>query len=434
MNTWNPDSLHRLAKALADSGEAETLEVAHEAFSRYGIHFVIHQSAMADEALQNIALTAINAASRSFMGNVRVSGCVDEKLSANGFGGTTLRQFADWLGIRPDASSLHPWAMIFIGAAAAEAPAGSIRPWAEGWRFGLGLPRSAAPVSIFAPACIAAGGLAVSEAFSIMRGDNPYSGRRQLELSLWSPTDPMAQGPKKMVMPRSWLVGLGHLGQAFAWTMGFMSPPRQAVYLQDFDVVTESTLSTSMLSAASDVGQAKSDVVSGWLRARGYDTFTVAHRFSSAQRVAAGDPRVALFGVDNAAARRVSESAGFEFVVDTGLGSGFNDFRAIRVRTFPGPSTAADLWALDADLAVPQQMPAYQHLLSRGAEACGVTTLASRAVGAPFVGCVAAGYALAELVKHELGIEVNAVIDTNLRDPHAIEAVCSMKLRATTSA
>lgn len=426
MKSWSPDSLHRLAKTLADSGEAQTLEAAHATFSRYGIRFVIHDSAMADETLQTIALTAINAAARSFMGNVSISGNVDRELSVGGFKGTTIGQFVNWLGVDIDARFSEAWPTIFIGADAADAPAGSILPWAAGWRFGLGNHSCPAALTSLAPACVAAAGLAVSEAFSVLRGDNPYAGRRRVDLSLWSPFGSTQAGRvDPVVFPRAWLVGLGHLGQASAWTMGFMQAPEQALYLQDFDLATESSLSTSMLCAASDVGRPKVEVARDWLRARGYNCVPVERRFDSTQRVSAGDPRVALFGVDNAAARRVSEGAGFEFIVDAGLGAGFRDFRALRVRTFPGPSTAANLWARDQDVEDGKRMPAYQHLLAEGAEPCGVTTLASRSVGAPFVGCVAAAYAIAELVRHEIGAGNHAVIDTNLRDPGAVQVVAS---------
>ena len=432
MKSWNPDSLHRLAKTLADSGEAQTLEEAHATFSRYGIHFVIHDNAMAGEALQTIALTAINAAARSFTGNVSISGNVDHELSVRGFKGTTIRQFANWLGVDIGTRSSDYWPVIFVGAGAVDAPAGSILPWAEGWQFGLGRRNFPAARTSFAPACVAAAGLAVSEAFSVLRGDNPYAGRRRVDLSLWSPFGPTLAGRvDPVIVPRTWLVGLGHLGQASAWTMGFMQAPEQALYLQDFDLTTKSSLSTSMLCAASDVGRPKVDVVGDWLRARGYNCVPVERRFDSTQRVSAGDPRVALFGVDNAAARRVSEGAGFEFIVDAGLGAGFKDFRTLRVRTFPGPSTAANLWARDSDVEDLRKMPAYQRLLADGAEPCGVTTLASRSVGAPFVGCVAAAYALAELVRHEIGADNHAVVDTNLRDPGAVQAVVSVARPAT---
>ena len=180
-----------------------------------------------------------------------------------------------------------------------------------------------------------------------------------------------------------------------------------------------------MLSTKMEIGYKKTRVVSSWLEARGYSTAIVERRFDDTQRIHPTEPRLALFGVDNAAARRVMECAGFHTVVDSGLGSGFKDFRAIRVRTFPGPSAAATLWAAGDVIPGAVPAPAYQALLASGAEPCGVTTLSTRAVGAPFVGCVAAGYAIAELLRRPLGGDACAVVDLNLRDPGALEALAN---------
>jgi hypothetical protein len=270
--------------------------------------------------------------------------------------------------------------------------------------------------------------LAVSEAFSLLRRDNAYAGRRSLSLSLWKPeltgNFAEAQGPIEAPLPAVWLLGLGHLGQAYAWTMGFMRPTVGAdVFLQDIDVVTRSTLSTSVLSKGADLGQQKTRVAAAWLEARGFTTRLVERRFDGAQRVASSEPQRALFGVDNAAARRVLESAGFAHVVDAGLGSGFRDFRAMRIRTFPGPSSAAALWAAQPTSNGVEHAAAYQHLLAAGADPCGVTMLATRSVGAPFVGCVAAGYAIAAILRHAAGESTYPVIDLNLRDPHRSDVV-----------
>jgi hypothetical protein len=432
MSTWNADSLHRLAKALADSGEAETLEAAHEKFARYGVRVLVHDSVATDASLQIVALTVVNTAARSLMGNVSVIGRLDAQLSVHGFEATTLASFGRWLGLDVERLARAEWPVIFVGPAEATAPDGAIRPWARGWRFGLGVPEMLDATEPFAPACVAAGGLAVNEAFSVLRGDSAYAGRRAITLSLWNPADPSRAGPAGVSgIASSWLVGLGHLGQAYAWTLGFMRPPNETFYLQDFDTVTKSSLSTSMLCVPRDVTRPKIEVVDEWLTRRGYKTHHVRRLFDSQQRVGVGDPINALFGVDNVAARRVCEGAGFQFIVDAGLGSGYSDFRALRVRTFPGPSAAADLWANEADTQRTEKAPAYQRLVADGADPCGVTTLATRAVGAPFVGCVAAGYALAELARREIGAHLHAVVDTNIRDPGAIQAVRLIAQRAT---
>jgi hypothetical protein len=423
------NSFHRLAKVLADSGEADTLAEALESFSHYGVRVVLHASVFRSVAQQVIALTAINAATRSFRGNVVVEGETAMQLTAPGFEGQTLESFLSWAGtkdVTPAAS--QAWPVIHVGASQAELSYGQLTAWSSGWRFGVcgDVPPEG---SFFAPACVAAAGLALSEVFSMLRRDNPYAGRRALAMSLYTPEaqSGLMQGaaePRGLAMPSSWLVGLGHLGQAYAWTMGFMKPATGASFmLQDFDEVTNSTLSTSMLSGTEDVGKKKARLVAQWLERRGFETALVERRFDEFQRVAAMEPRNALFGVDNAAARRALEGAGFACVVDAGLGSGYKDFRAIRVRTFPGPSSAAVLWAAAPALPQNDAAPAYTALVAAGADPCGVAMLASRSVGAPFVGCVAAGIAIAQRLLQELGERPVAVLDLNLRAPERREVI-----------
>lgn len=414
------DSFHRLAKSLLDSGEAISAEEALNTFKQYGVRVHLGHDVQADPIAQTIALTVINTASRSFMGNVSVESD-DFQLTAPGFAGWTLHGFMSWAGVLEEASlAVLKWPCISIGK---DVVPGSIVPWASGWQYGLGSADGTG--SYFVPACVAAGGLAVSEAFSLLRQDNPYAGRRKLVLSLW---DPIGRAPEpaclSLLPPIEglWLVGLGHLGQAYAWTLGFMSAGKQPIFLQDVDSVTLSNLSTSMLCAAGDITKRKTRIAATWLEARGYNVALVERRFNEHMWVGPDEPGVALFGVDNSAARRACEAVGFRLVIDAGLGSGYRDFRGIRIRTFPGPSKAAQLWAAGDHDGGAIMAPAYQKLLEQGGELCGVTTLATRAVGAPFVGCVAAAYVVAEHVRRELGAVGLGYLDINLREPSRFEA------------
>lgn len=421
------DNFHRLTKVLADSGESPTLEAAASTFASYGVRIVLRSRVAHSIIDQVIALTAINTAARSFLGNVVVEAPDDLRLIAPGFEGQPLVEFLNWAGVKTELSiAPSRWPIIEVGESTPTGARG-IRAWADGWSYGIGT-HDGGRAPFFAPACVAAAGLAVSEAFSVLRGDNAYAGRRALHLSLWTPElvggQPGAQGPVDVMLPSVWLVGLGHLGQAYAWTMGFMKAAAGAkVFLQDIDVVTRSTLSTSVLSNVCDISQHKTRVAAAWLEARGFQTHLVERRFDGSQRVAPSEPQRALFGVDNAAARRVLENAGFAHVVDAGLGSGFKDFRAMRIRTFPGPSSAALLWASQPAVNGAEHAAAYRHLLASGADPCGVTTLATRSVGAPFVGCVAAGHAISALVRNTLGESPYPAIDLNLRDPQYADIV-----------
>jgi len=414
------DSFHRLAKLLLDTGEATSIAQALDTFGRYGVRIHLTPEVIHDVGRQILALTAINCAARSFQGNVLIEG-PDFEIIAPGFQGTRLYAFLEWAGVKSQVPmEAAGWPRIIVHGERIDSR--DLVAWSAGWEFGIGASPRAAPV--FAPACVAAAGLALNEAFSILREDNPYAGHRRIRLSLWDLASGAEARSGPLEVPRQealWLIGLGHLGQAYAWTLGFLRAGSQSLVLQDIDLVSESTLSTSMVSNSSDRGQKKTRVVARWLEARGYQTALVERRFDETQRVRPEEPSTALFGLDNAAARRVLEAAGFRLAIDAGLGAGYSDFRALRVRAFPGPSSAKTLWATDFDSSTPLA-PAYRRLLQSGAEACGVTMLATRAVGAPFVGCVAAGYVLAERIRRQIGGRPLSFLDIHLREPERMEA------------
>ncbi len=81
--------------------------------------------------------------------------------------------------------------------------------------------------------------LAVAEVFQRLRGN--LAGDRDVGLSLWDPRAPWrsSSGPAVWVAPsKLWVLGLGHLGRAFLWTLGllpFERPTDVELTLQDFD-------------------------------------------------------------------------------------------------------------------------------------------------------------------------------------------------------
>ena len=128
------------------------------------------------------------------------------------------------------------------------------------------------------------------------------------------------------------------------------------------------------------------------------------------------EPTTALFGVDNVAARRDLDTAAFAMVVETGLGSGYRDFRNIRLHTFPGPRLPSQIWrAESAAQAEPELNDTYKKLADERKDICGMTLLASRAVATPFVGALAAVLALAEVMRPLHGGLVYAALDVQMR-------------------
>jgi hypothetical protein len=162
-----------------------------------------------------------------------------------------------------------------------------VRTAYAGWRGGIvpghvDLAPGAAPVMPLAPMLSAA--LAVNEAFFYTRSGNTAFGHRPVGLSLWRPSpnvdwlNPATDEPDLCYLPaRLWLIGLGHLGQAYLWGLGLLPYPHPAglsLVLQDIDIITPSTESTSILTDASQIGQKKTRTTAAWATAASRLQFT----------------------------------------------------------------------------------------------------------------------------------------------------------------
>jgi hypothetical protein len=268
--------------------------------------------------------------------------------------------------------------------------------------------------------------LAVNEAFLFARTANKAFGRRSVGLSLWRPSPEVdwlttaADEPELRYLPaRLWLIGLGHLGQAYLWALGILPYPDPAglsLVLQDFDIITPSTESTSILTEATQVGQKKTRAMASWAEQRGFTTTIQERLFGSDFDRQSDEPCVALCGLDNALGRRALDQVGFDFVVDAGLGRGHRDFRTMRLHTLPAKRSAASIWAAPDHVEDAVASAGYQKMLSDGTlDRCGITLLAGKGVGAPFVGAVAATLALSEVMRLLHGGPIFQLIDLDLQ-------------------
>src|SRR5207244_3966001 len=114
---------------------------------------------------------------------------------------------------------------------------------------------------------VAVGALAISEVFLGNFGLAIEAGSRLVGLSLWRPDLPWhapeavgAEESLRQLPSELWLLGLGHLGQAFAWAFGllpFSQPSDINTVLQDYDGVVRANLDTGMLSYSKHIGSLK---------------------------------------------------------------------------------------------------------------------------------------------------------------------------------
>ena len=261
--------LHRTAKYFMDSGRAETHEDAVRLLQSFGLSIRIDARTAATVNGQVALLTLVNAARRTFLAGIEIAGLPNIPLIAPLASADTLPAAVAELGGRLVTYLNHSWPVALIGngdGITNGAPVWQLS-W-SGWRCGVTPARlgkmpteeSAIPLApaIAAAACIA-------EAFAYHAGDHPMAGKRAAGMSLWMPgrnwlgEDPSEPG-LAYLPSRLWLIGMGNLGQAFAWLLATLPyADRQAVelVLQDFDRLAVSNDSTSLLSTLSAVGQKK---------------------------------------------------------------------------------------------------------------------------------------------------------------------------------
>lgn len=423
------ETLHRLIKQAIDSGAVSTLQEAEDRFRGYHLGLTIGAAEVADPLAQAALLTAVALGRRVFLGGVSVAGPLDCPLTAPLPLGATLAEAVARLGglMTPVADGTP---MVFIGGATRPRAAEfAIRAAWAGWRGGI-LPghsdlRPGAGPAMPLAAMLAAG-LAINEAFLFVNGEVPAAGRRITGLSLWRPAsgvtwlDQDPDEPALTYLPtRLWLIGLGHLGQAYLWGLGLLpydKPEAVSLVLQDIDVITPSTESTSILSDAGMLGQKKTRAMAAWAERRGFETTLTERRFDGTFQRQVEEPAIALCGLDNALGRRALDQVGFDLVVEAGLGRGHRDFRTMRLHVLPGSRPAAEIWRAAGTTEPVEDRAAYRTMLESGhLDRCGVTLLAGKAVGAPFVGAVAATLALSEVLRLLHGGPIHRLIDLDLQ-------------------
>lgn len=428
------DELNRTLKMMLDSGEVASIEEAQRIFEGFRLQIHIGGDVASSPTLQATLLTAVNTGRRCFLGGVTVIGKTDVDLLIPWRSCRTLHEaIIDLQGKTSDVFN-NDSPQIFIGDVNLNIALNefAVRATFDGWRGGV------VPIEDnvrlneqqeFTPAGVLAGALAVSEVFQFVRGRNALAGHRSVGLSLWRPDskfswlDTDESEPTLKILPsRLWLIGLGHLGQAYLWTLGFLpyaSPGEVTFVLHDFDTLVAANDSTSPLTNKKIIGRKKTRAMADWCEERGFRTSIVERPFAPNFKIEGDDPRIALCGVDNEKARAALEEVGFAKIIEAGLGKGTEEYLAFQLHSFPAGKTARQIWgnAAVADFSNSSALekPAYQTLASEGLDKCGLTQLANRSVGASFVGTFASTLIIAELLRITMGELSYEVIDGTLR-------------------
>jgi len=434
------NELNRSIKLAMDSGEASTIDEARTIFEGYKLGIRVGSDVAGSATKQAALLTAVNTARRCFLGGVDIQmRSANADLLVPWRTCRTLGQAIVDLGgiISDEIGSKTP--TIIIGDVDARARnLFELRATFDGWVGGVAPSEDdirLSEIQEFTPAGVLAGALAVSEAFQHVRGRNALAGHRAVGLSLWKPDsrtswmDEVDTGPELEWLPSNcWLIGLGHLGQAYLWTLGFLpyaNPETFQLVLQDYDELVLANDSTSLLTNSKMIGQKKTRAMAQWCAQRRFRTRIVERRFAGNFEIDQEEPSVALCGVDNQTARAALEDVGFAQIIEAGLGRGTEEYLAFQMHCFPAERTARQRWESDDVLESEGafEKPAYESLAAQGVDKCGLTMLANRSVGASFVGAFTSTLVITELLRMALGAHRYAVIDGSLRSPESFEFI-----------
>lgn len=287
---------------------------------------------------------------------------------------------------------------------------------------------------------IFAGAYSVCLAFHKVSGINIAACDHSQGISLWRPDldwlEKDAQGPVISFLPKKyWMLGLGHLGQAYLWNIGLLpyeTPQDVTILLQDDDKIVEANQSAGLLSEANDIGFMKARICSRWLEQRKFQTFLSERRYDCHTQRTSEEPFLALCGFDSGASRLPLENGGFDLIVESGLGGKLGTFDMISLHTFPGGSkTPEELWGETEETAADINEEVYKILeQTYQEEACGILplTIAGKSISASFVGACSAALVIAELLRGLHGGRRYDKINLQLRDLANRKAVIHSKV------
>ncbi|MEW2330279.1 hypothetical protein AB0880_20985 [Micromonospora chersina] len=417
------DTFNRTALLAVHEGTQATVDAALDAQVATGMAIVA--DSMADVRGQAALCTAVATAVRAF-GHVIVITDGHLPLTAGPRRGHTIVQMIEQEGARlaEDLTDVPAdWPVLYLGDAALPASGGGVRLRARwsGWTAHVHPADTGTDHGLEGNilAAIAAAALGVHEAFGAIR-NRPGSdaGWRTITVNLWQPGS-SADGPELTHAPASWwIVGLGHLGQAYAWVMSWLTyadPTQVEVVLQDTQRVVDANHSTGLLTPVKPDLVRKTRLTAAVLERAGYDVVILDRRLNHTSRVLADDHHVALLGVDSLDPRRLISGVGWKLAIDAGLGVGPADFNAVLLRRFPAYILSDQVPGWKGD--VPQQRRTATAALAdlQRRDPCGSVQLAGTAVGAAFVGVITACLGVAQGIRAALFGDGFDVINLHLQ-------------------
>ena len=236
------ESLNRTIKLAMDEGRVQSYQEAVELFRSFRIRVLVAPGFSSIRGVEAAVLTLLRAGPKTFLGGVELIGPIDERCTLAWFAGKSLGDVAVECGVSvgQNADVYMPTICVGAGVAAMDGFWLGLAVEAGGFMLTPDVSR-ASPVDGSVEAGVAAAGAALNQAFQHIYRNAPQAGQREVDFQFPA---------SSRLAPRrdQWVIGLGHLGQAYLWTMmlaGDEACPT-LVRLTDNDKVSTSSLSTCL--------------------------------------------------------------------------------------------------------------------------------------------------------------------------------------------
>jgi len=409
MSIESIDEMSRLAMlniennpGLAEQG-IEGYYLAFEQLKRQKLRIVVSSVVSESRALQSALLTAINSGKRAFKGGVFIKMPMDVTLLLPWSRTCTLNDAVVEVG--GDLTDVSDASFtLYIGIKAVDTD--SLEIVANGWQGGVvaaGDDISLTQDSDGVLGGIFAGSLGVALGFLRISGEKLDSTADSCGLSLWRPDlhwlDHEAIGSEIKYFPKKiWLLGLGHLGQAYVWAISlfsFSEPNQLTVMLQDTDIVKPANIDTGLLSDSDSCEKKikKTRLCSKWLEDRHIDTNICERYFDESFNPTDVESDILISGLDSVETRRILNTDKFKNILDCGLGGNKSNFDSISFYNLGiSDLKPEEIWkTTDNSSDNPESKKLYSNIF-----ACGEY---DKGIGASFIGGIASTLVLSEILR-----------------------------------
>lgn len=430
MNIDDIQHVNRASIAIAEKHNLE-LDASNRLLEDAELWLIAGKSIATSVPLQAAYLTAINAGKRTFMKGIN---CIIDKdipnllpVKANTFNELVERYGGKIEMNSPGGTDLK----LIFGLPAIDG--NSVEVICNGWQAGINFFGDRQIKLSTSDTKVALGGIAAAALGLFYMFNHKFRIIDNLPelsngISLWDLGrnekwhEPENSGPNEIKFPKQvWCVGLGHLGQAYLWTLGLMHKNKCLVALQDDDTIDEENLGSQVLCYKDDIGLPKARICSDFLTSIGFHTQILEKPFIKEDQYHdwSAPYKILLNGVDNVKTRRIIDPGRYKISLDGGTNGKLELFDSFTMKNLglqEKPPT--EIWRENGSNEI-----LHKNLYERTKKEHGCGQLVNIGISTPFVGLFSAAMIVSELLRSLNKGKAYSSVSLQMRDLFSIRAV-----------